>query len=95
MNKAGATADVAVHGPAAVDADFVGGRDQIAYRISLNGAQGPLTVTAELWYQPIGYRWATNLRNYDAPEPKRFVRYWDAMASESGLVLADATATVR
>ena len=26
---------------------------------------------AEIWYQPIAYRWALNLRKYDAAEPKR------------------------
>jgi hypothetical protein len=35
------------------------------------------------------------LRSYDAPEPKRFIRYWDAMSSESALVLAKASTTVR
>ena len=95
MTTAGATADVAVHGAAAQDADFVGGRDRVAYRVPLNGAEGPLTVTARLWYQPIGYRWAENFRGYDAPEPRRFIGYWDAMAPESALVLANATASVR
>jgi hypothetical protein len=95
MNKAAATPDVAVRGAATLDADFADGRDRVAYRITLAGAQGPLTVTAQLWYQPIGYRWAVNLRSYDAPEPKRFIRYWDAMSSESALVLAKASTTVR
>lgn len=95
MSKATATADIAVQGTAAQDADFGDGRDRVTYRVPLNGAQGPLTITAELWFQPIGYRWAVNFRNYDAPEPKRFVGYWDAMASESALVLAKSTTTVR
>lgn len=98
MNKAGATAEVAVHGDAAADPDFVAGRDRVAYRVSLTGTQpadGPFTVTAQLWFQPIGYRWAENLRGYDAPEPKRFVGYWDSMAAESALVLSKATAAVR
>ena len=37
------------------------------------GAQGPFEITAELWYQPIGYRWANNLKRYNsATEPRRF-----------------------
>jgi hypothetical protein len=95
MSKAAATGDIAVLGRAAQDADFGDGRDRVTYRVPLNGAQGPLTVTAELWYQPIGFRWAVNLRAYDAPEPKRFIAYWDSMAGESGMVLARSTVTTR
>jgi hypothetical protein len=95
MSKAAATGDIAVLGRAAQDADFGNGRDRVTYRVPLNGAQGPLTVTAELWYQPIGFRWAVNLRAYDAPEPKRFIAYWDSMAGESGMVLARSTVTTR
>ncbi len=95
MNKADASAEVAVHGAAAQDADFAGGHDRVAYRIALDGAQGPLTVTVQLWFQPIGYRWAVNFRNYDAPETRRFVGYWDAMAGESALVLAKSSSVVR
>jgi hypothetical protein len=95
LSKAAATADIAVQGGAAQDLDFGEGRDRVTYRVPLNGAQGPLTVTAELWYQPIGYRWAVNLRNYDAPEPKRFIAYWDSMAGESAIVLARSTATTK
>jgi hypothetical protein len=95
MNRTGASAEVAVHGAAAQDADFGDGRDRVTYRVSVDDQSGPLAITAELWYQPIGYRWAANLRAYDAPEPKRFVGYWDAMARESGIVLAKSAATVR
>ena len=62
------------------------------YSISVLGAQGPFQVDAELWYQPTGFRWANNLRKYDAPEPKRFIGYWDSMASTSGVLVAKATA---
>jgi len=49
-------------------------------------------VDAELWYQPIAYRWAMNLKKYDAMEPKRFVSYYEGMASGSGVMLARAAA---
>jgi len=45
----------------------------------------------ELRYQPIAYRWAHNLDRYDAPEPKRFVSYYDATAAASSVVVARAT----
>jgi hypothetical protein len=46
----------------------------------------------ELRYQPIAYRWAQNLAAYDAAEPKRFVGYFNGMASESSTVVARAKA---
>ena len=39
------------------------------------------TVDVELRYQSIAYRWARNLENYDAAEPKRFVAYNNAMSA--------------
>ena len=55
---------------------------------------GPYDVTVELWYQPIAFRWAKNLEGYDAPEPRRFVSYFDSMASGSSVVVAKATVKV-
>ena len=48
---------------------------------------------AELWFQPISYRWAANLRRYGANETGRFTKYYDAMASASAVILARASAT--
>ncbi len=93
--KATATPEVAVVGEAAQDADFAAGRDWVRYAIDPNGAAGPLTVTVRLWYQPIGYRWAENLRAYDAPEPRRFVQYYQSMAAASALVIAETHTTIR
>jgi hypothetical protein len=93
FNKRTAHKDVAVTGAAMEDEDFTGGRDRVRYSIAVNGAQGPFQVEAALWYQPISYRWASNLRPYDAAEPRRFVRYYDSMASASGVILVRATAS--
>ncbi|MGC4085449.1 MAG: hypothetical protein QM736_25835 [Vicinamibacterales bacterium] len=93
FDKATADNDIAVHGEAESDADFVGGRDRVQFSIDAGAANGPFTVTAELWYQPIAYRWAMNLKNYDAPEPKRFVGYYEQTSETSGVVLAKATAS--
>jgi hypothetical protein len=90
FDKATADAPVAVHGEAVHDADFAGGGDRIRYRVAIGQATGPVTVTAQLWYQPISFRWAENLRRYDAAEPQRFVRYYEAMAAASAVVLARA-----
>jgi hypothetical protein len=50
-------------------------------------------VAVELWYQPIGFRWAHNLGAYSASEPQRFVRYYEQAAQKSAVVLAKAEAT--
>jgi hypothetical protein len=85
--------EIATRGEAMNDPDFAGGGDRIRYSIRLGDAQGPFRVNAELWFQPISYRWANNLRPYNAKEPQRFTRYYDAMASGSGVMLASATAS--
>ena len=84
--------DVAVAGHALEDADFVGGADRIRYSIDPGTAQGPFRIEAEICYQPIGYRWAINLKNYNAEEPQRFSRYYEAASASSMHVLARAHA---
>ncbi len=91
--KANAPREVAVQGAAVDDADFIGGSDSVAYSIPLTNAAGPLNVTAELLFQSIGYRWAQNLRSYDAPEPQRFVRLYEQHANASSKLLSRAAVT--
>lgn len=91
FDKTRAHADVAVHGEAASDADFTGGSDRVRYVLTHPASVGPLTVEVTLRFQPIGFRWAKNLAGYKAPEPERFVRYYDAAASRSSEVIARAT----
>jgi nitrate/TMAO reductase-like tetraheme cytochrome c subunit len=95
FDKATAQERVMVVGPAREDADFVGGSDSLTYSVALpNGnAAGRYSITAELLYEAIGYRWAQNLRNYDAPEPKRFVGYYTQAASQSAKLIARAAIT--
>jgi hypothetical protein len=93
FDKATADPDIAVHGSAATDPDFTAGGDRIRYAVPLGGAEGPFQVEAELQYQPISYRWASNLRPYKAAEPERFVKYYDSMSSSSAVTLARASAT--
>ena len=95
FDKTTAAAEVAVQGGATADTSFTAGGDRIRYRVELPAAaRGPVTVTAELLYQSIGYRWAENLRAYDAAETQRFVRYYEGAAAGSALPLARATAVV-
>jgi hypothetical protein len=88
FDKATAEADIKVRGEAAADSDFTGEGDRVRYRIMTGGAPGPFTADVELRYQPIAYRWAHNLSAYDAPEPKRFVGYYEQLAPGASTVLA-------
>jgi hypothetical protein len=90
FDKRTADMDIAVAGGALEDEDFGGGADRIRYSIELGEAQRPFQVEAELCYQPVGYRWAMNLKRYEAEEPRRFTRYYEAVAPSSVVVLAHA-----
>lgn len=76
------------------DPDFTGGSDRVRYRVALAGAGAPFTVEAELWYQPIGFRWASNLEGYDAMETRRFVRCYREMSEGSAVRVAGARVVV-
>jgi hypothetical protein len=95
FDKRTAAPDVAVHGEALDDPDFLAGSDRVGYAVPIGSASGPFTVTAELLYQPIGYRWATNLKSYNAAEPQRFTGYYAAMAAAATTTLAKAAASTR
>jgi hypothetical protein len=91
FNKLGAEGEIAVRGGAAQDQDFAAGGDRIRYTVNLANGAGPFQVEAELWFQPISYRWANNLKPYNAMEPERFVTYYESMASGSAVRIAHAT----
>lgn len=94
FDPARADARVQVVGIAAGDPDFEAGSDRVHYTVPVDSMDGPFTVEAELWFQPIGYRWAENLSAYDAPETRRFVRYYREMAGSSALLVARDAASV-
>ena len=93
FDKRAVEQEIAVQGEAGTDTNFIGGQDKIRYSIAVGDSQGPFQVEAEIWFQPISYRWAVNLKSYKAKEPERFTRYYDSMASGSGLMVHRATAT--
>ena len=93
FDKASADKDIGVYGSAAQDPDFTGDGDRVRYSVDVPAGGGPFQVDVELLYQPIGFRWAHNLEKYDAPEPKRFVNYFNAAAAASWVVVAKTTAT--
>jgi hypothetical protein len=95
FDKATALPDIAVRGDAQQDSDFTAESDRVRYVVDAGGRSGPFQASAELRYQPVSYRWAQNLRAYDANETRRFVKWYDEMASGSSQVLASATAAIR
>jgi hypothetical protein len=94
FQKQSAEKDVAVTGEAADDPNFTDAGDLVRYSIPVGDAQGPFQVDVELWYQPIGFRWAHNLSPYNAMETQRFVGYYDANPADTAIVVGRATATI-
>jgi hypothetical protein len=92
FQKQTAGQDIAVAGDAADDPNFTDAGDLVRYNISLPEQAGPFHVEVELWYQPIGFRWAHNLAPYQAPETRRFVSYYESMPASTAIVLAHAAA---
>jgi hypothetical protein len=91
FDKKTAEKHIAVAGNALEDADFIGGSDHVRYSIDLGKAQGPFRIDAELCFQPIGYRWAINLKSYKEEEPRKFTRQFEEAAASSMEVLARAS----
>lgn len=94
FDKGRAMPDIAVHGEARDDPDFTAESDRVRYVVDVEGGSGPFQVSAALYYQPIAYRWAENLRAYDATETRRFVSWYGEMAGGSSQRLASAAATI-
>ena len=92
--QATAVADVAVLGAALEDDNFGAAGDRVRFLPNIAGAAGPFQIEVELRYQPIAFRWAQNLKRYDAEEPRRFTSFYDATARDSSVVLARSAARV-
>jgi hypothetical protein len=78
---------------ALADDNFTDGSDRVMYSIDVSGAEGPFTVTIELLYQSISYRWVQKLQPYDTAESTRFLGYYDAVPNLP-VVVTSVTATV-
>jgi hypothetical protein len=90
FEKSTAPPEIAVHGQAANDSDFADGGDRVRYEVA-GDESGPYLVEVEMRYQTIGYRWAHNLSDYNASEPKRFLSYYRSMSAGSSVVVATVT----
>jgi hypothetical protein len=94
FDKASAPAEIAVRGEASSDPAFTGRGHGIEYLMDAAAGTGPYEIAAELWFQPVGYRWAQNLKPYAAPEPARFVAEFESTAGGSAVMLSSASAQV-
>jgi hypothetical protein len=92
FNKQAASKDTAVEGSAASDAGFTDAGNRVRYSVDV-GKPGSYEIAAELWYQPIGYRWASNLKSYNTSETRRFNAYYDSMSSETAILIARTSLT--
>ncbi len=90
FDKTTASEAVSVNGAAGDDEDFADGGDTVRFRIAIGDDVAPLSVTARLLYQTIGYRWAHNLEAFDLSETNRFVQIYTENAQVSAVVLASA-----
>ncbi|HEY6770249.1 MAG TPA: hypothetical protein VI386_36365 [Candidatus Sulfotelmatobacter sp.] len=93
FQKQTADHDIAVIGDAADDPGFTEEGDLVRYSVPTGDVHGPLHVEVELWYQPIGFRWAHNLSAYESAETRRFVAYYDSLPSATAIVLARVEAS--
>jgi len=55
--------NIAIHGAATVDDNFIGGSDKITYQINTQGHSGPFTIYIELLYQTISYQFIQDMYN--------------------------------
>jgi hypothetical protein len=88
FDKGGADDSVKVRGQAAEDENFDAAGDSIRYSIDLSDGE-PVRISAKLYFQTIGYRWATNLKSYNADETNRFVGYYEDNANESAIMVSE------
>lgn len=78
FDKNKAPKDIAVYGSAKNDSSFIGGADQISYKINTSDHSGPFTIKAELLYTPVSFAFMEDLRKDEKlPLVDRFTRYFD------------------
>jgi hypothetical protein len=92
FNKASADKDIQVVGDAAQDPNFTDKGDTVRYSVPAGTSAGPFHIDAELWYEPIGFRWAHNMAQYPAHEPQRMVKYYESLSPSAAIVLGKANA---
>ncbi len=76
--KSAVPAEIAVYGKAVTDENFIGGSDQVTYRVSTSGHKGPFTVTARLLFTAVSYPFVKDLeKDGELFEVNRFVHLYN------------------
>ncbi len=79
--------DIAVRGQARDDENFLEGGDRVLLDLPLGGSSGgPYTLTVQLLYQPVSFRWIENLRGIPGQEVDRFLGYVGSVPNTPVLV---------
>jgi len=86
FDKTAVTRDIAPYGNAAMDDDFIGGMDTVAFHVDIGVAAGPFTVDVELLYQSIAFRWAQDVSTYDTEQAQTFSSYYSALPNQPVIV---------
>jgi len=86
-------ADIAAYGLAGSDPNFLGGSDRVSYLVNLSGFSGPFTVTAELLYETLSYRFIQDLLADPTELTERFGTYY-AMSDKTALVVGRIEQTI-
>ena len=89
FNKVSADDDVQVFGEAADDDDFAGGQDLTRYEIAIDEVSWPVTVSAELLFQPVAYSFVQDLAEGGADFAVRYLDFNDAADQTPALISRD------
>ncbi len=85
-DKENLPADIAVYGLAAQDANFVGGGDLVRYQVDTGGYEGPFTVSVELLYETLSYRFVQDLLLDKTELTERFGAYYNSSDKTATLI---------
>ena len=95
FDKSTAWAEIGVYGDAKGDGSFVGGADQVTYKVALGNHTGPFRVGVALLYNTVSYNFMRDLwQDAELPLVRRFERYYSA-ADKTPVTVAAIQAEVR
>jgi nitrate/TMAO reductase-like tetraheme cytochrome c subunit len=95
FDKNTAGAEIGVYGVAKGDGNFVGGADQVTYKVALGNHTGPFRVGVALLYNTVSYNFMRDLRqDAELPLVRRFERYYSA-ADKTPVTVAAIQTEVR